>query len=49
MGKSTKTHWNVLKAEYSNMWKAIEGRGGMLEELTMSIHKETGDCTSLTP
>lgn len=48
MAKSLATYWNVLSEENSSKWEPIEGTSGMLEQLTLSIDKISGDYTRIT-
>ena len=46
--KSESKYWNALDTKNSTHWSPIEGSDGMLEELTLSIDRESGDYTRLT-
>ena len=48
MPKTTLTYWNPLIPDNSAQWESIEGLGGMVEQLTLSIDPETGEYTRLT-
>jgi hypothetical protein len=48
MSKSTVTYWNPLNPDSQGQWTPIKGLEGMVEELTLSIDKATGEYTRLT-
>ena len=48
MAKSTTTYWNPLSPESRERWTPIPGLEGMVEELTLSIDRLTGEYTRLT-
>jgi hypothetical protein len=48
MSKSTVTYWNPLSSGNRGQWTPVKGLEGKLEELTLSLDKETGEYTRLT-
>ena len=48
MSKTTVTYWNALDVINDGKWEAIEGTGGLLEQITLAIDQENGDYTRLT-
>ena len=48
MAKSTREYWNPLAEQNDEKWEVINGTNGLLEQLTISIDKESGDYTRLT-
>ena len=48
MTKTTETYWNALHDDSKQLWQAIDGLEGLVEELTLSIDNETGEYTRLT-
>ena len=48
MFKSTVTYWNPLNPDSRGQWTPIKGLEGLVEELTLSIDKATGEYTRLT-
>ena len=48
MAKSTSEYWNPLVYQSDEKWEIINGTNGLLEQLTISIDKESGDYTRLT-
>jgi hypothetical protein len=48
MPKTTAEYWNPLALESGHRWKPIQGLEGSGEELTLSIHEQTGEYTRLT-
>jgi len=46
--KSTTTYFNPLDIKNSKLWEDIEGSDGNLQQLTISIDRESGDYTRLT-
>ena len=48
MAKLTTTYWNPLSPESRERWTPIPGLEGMVEELTLSIDRLTGEYTRLT-
>jgi hypothetical protein len=48
MPKSTNNYWNPLSPENSQKWKPIPGFEGVIEELTLSQDKDSGEYTRLT-
>jgi hypothetical protein len=48
MPKSTVTYWNALSLDNRGQWTPVKGLEGMLEELTLSMDKHTGEYTRLT-
>ncbi|MFZ1641293.1 MAG: cupin domain-containing protein [Candidatus Contendobacter sp.] len=48
MAKSTTTYWNPLSPESRERWTPIPGLEDMVEELTLSIDRLTGEYTRLT-
>ena len=48
MAKSTREYWNPLAGQNDEKWEIINGTNGLLEQLTISIDKESGDYTRLT-
>lgn len=48
MAKSTSTYWNPLSLDNSGKWQPVAGLEGMVEELTLSLDKHTGEYTRLT-
>ena len=48
MAKSTREYWNPLGKQNDGKWEIINGTNGLLEQLTISIDKDSGDYTRLT-
>ena len=48
MAKSTREYWNPLAYQSDEKWEIINETNGLLEQLTISIDKESGDYTRLT-
>lgn len=48
MTKSIISYWNPLSSANKDKWQSIDGLEGMVEELTLSIDKITGEYTRLT-
>jgi ChrR Cupin-like domain len=48
MSKSIATYWNPLGSEYHDKWNSISGFEGLIEELTLSTDKDSGEYTRLT-
>ena len=48
MSKSTVTYWNTLRPGNRGKWTPVKGLEGKLEELTLSLDKDTGEYTRLT-
>ncbi len=48
MAKSTRTYWNAFLSQSDDAWFPIEGLEGLVDEITLSICKESGEYTRLT-
>jgi len=48
MPKSIATYWNLLSPENNEKWNPIPGFEDVIEELTLSLDRDSGEYTRLT-